>query len=110
MENTYIRKDIRGNWKAETAVDLTDELVFTMSTSKLSTGTLSTLASVSHRKNGMLTHMMYQDYSRNLERTRYPRITSKVVTTQHTDWYLRLEDYLNEARAFYQLEVIYANV
>jgi hypothetical protein len=51
---------------------------------------------------------MYEDYSRQLESHKYSRVTAKVIETQHIGVLSGIDEYINEARAKYGIELIYA--
>jgi len=107
---TTIRKNAHGQWKAETIIMLSDTLQFGVSTSKRGDGYVTTHASVGQvsADGCYTTHMMFQDYSKTLHSQKYPRVTSKVIETQHSNIMQDIDDWTNEARAFYGLELQYA--
>ena len=98
---TYIRKDSSGSWSATTHVDLTPELRLKLSTHKTFNGQVVTVATVVKVNGIHEIHALYKDFSRRLEGTKYPRITSKVVEEQHNRH--NIEALALEARAFYGL-------
>jgi hypothetical protein len=79
---TFIRKDTRGNWKAEDTYEVRDNIKLRVSTSKNFSGEYTTTASCHKLEGGFETHAVYQDYIRTLARSRI-RGTSKNVETQH---------------------------
>lgn len=105
---TRISKSAHGGWKAESSVMLDDTLCFTMTTMKRASGSVVTSASVAKREGNFDTHRMYEDYSRRLDSHKYPRVTAKVIETQHIGALSDIENYLNEARAQYGIELQYA--
>ena len=105
---TRISKSVHGGWKAETSIMLDDVLCFTVITMKRSSGAVDTTASVASREGAFFTHKMYEDYHRRLDSHRYTRVTSKVIETQHSEVLSVIDDYINEARAKYGLELQYA--
>jgi hypothetical protein len=98
---TYIRKDIRNNWKAWTDVDLSPTLRLKVSTYKVESGAVVTTATVSKVESSWETHTMYQDFSKRLESVKYPRVTSKVIETQHAKH--DIQSLIEEAKTFYKL-------
>jgi len=99
-----IRKDVRGNWRAETVLMLTDTLQLSIVTSKRHTGDLVTIASCGHLENGFVSHTVYQDYNNIIDRSSPKRITQKVVEKQHLDVYLPWVR--DNALEFYNLELV----
>jgi hypothetical protein len=89
MDTTQIRKDARGNWRAETNIDNFNGYDFRISTVKTYSGNL-----VSSAQGGkteatgtkgivMFKYTMYQDPNYTLEVSKPKRLTDKVVTEQH---------------------------
>ena len=70
------------NWVARTNIEMGDNKGLTISTSK-GRNSLRTMASVSIREGGFMTHRMYQDFSILVDETFPKRVTSKVVESQH---------------------------
>jgi hypothetical protein len=87
---------------------LDDTLCFTLTTMKRASGSVVTSASVAKREGNFYTHRMYEDYSRQLDSHKYPRVTAKVVENQHIFALSGIDEYINEARAKYGIELIYA--
>jgi hypothetical protein len=89
ISETYIRKDARGNWRAETNIDNFNDYDWRLSTIKTYSGNL-----VSSAQGGkteatgtkgivMFKYAMYQDPNYTLEVSKPKRLTDKVVTEQH---------------------------
>jgi hypothetical protein len=108
LHETRISKTMHGVWKAESSVMLDDTLCFTLTTMKRASGSVVTSASVAKREGNFYTHRMYEDYSRQLDSHKYPRVTAKVVENQHIFALSGIDEYINEARAKYGIELIYA--
>jgi hypothetical protein len=108
LHETRISKTMHGVWKAESSVMLDDTLCFTLTTMKRASGSVVTSASVAKREGNFYTHRTYEDYSRQLDSHKYPRVTAKVVENQHIFALSGIDDYINEARAKYGIELIYA--
>jgi hypothetical protein len=108
LHETRLGKTMHGVWKAESSVMLDDTLCFTLTTMKRASGSVVTSASVAKREGNFYTHRMYEDYSRQLDSHKYPRVTAKVVENQHIFALSGIDDYINEARAKYGIELIYA--
>ena len=104
--NTYIRKDWAKNWVAKTEIDIADSRRVTVTTRKGSNGLLNTFVSVGTLDNGMISHVMYQDFIQTYWSTNPKRITEYVVTTQHNDFLATvLDDVLVTIERFYQKEL-----
>lgn len=97
---TTIRKDTRGNWKAETNVEMPDSRRLKVSTYKTDSGVVVTHATVSKVEKNWETHVMYEDFSRRLDASRYPRVTSKVIEAQHSKH--DINAIIAEVLAFYE--------
>jgi len=86
---TYIRKDMRGNWKAETNVDNFNDYDWRISTIKTYSGNLISSAqggkteSTGTKGIVMFKYTMYEDPNYTLEVSKPSRLTEKVVTEQH---------------------------
>jgi hypothetical protein len=82
---TSIRKNYRGNWEAETHIDMPElgvDKFLDITTTKRYSGNLVTTASVHTRDGYFVTHMMYQDFNTNYL-TSGDRCTEKNVRKQH---------------------------
>jgi hypothetical protein len=86
---TYIRKDARGNWKAETNVDNFNNYDWRISTIKTYSGKLISSAqggkteSTGTKGIVMFKYVMYEDPNYTLEVSVPKRLTDKVVSEQH---------------------------
>ena len=98
---TFIRKDMRGNWKAETEIKLEGSMLLTLRTSRNCSGELVTHASVGTTDGKFVTHVMYSDYSQWQMRKKYPRITSKIVEEQHAEVLKTLDRIKSDIAKFY---------
>ena len=107
---TTIRKNAHGQWIANTIIMLSDTLQFSVTTSKRGDGYVTTHASVGHvsADGRSTTHIMFQDYSKTLHSQKYPRVTQKIIESQHAEILVDIDDWTNEARAKYHLELQYA--
>ena len=107
---TTIRKNAHGQWTATTIIMLSDTHQFSLTTSKRGDGYVTSSASVGHvSADGRSTiHMMFEDYSKTLHSQKYPRVTSKVIESQHAEVLVDIDGWVNEARAKYHLELQYA--
>lgn len=94
-----LRQDRWKNWIAKTEIDMEDNKVLTISTSK-GRNSLRTMASVSIREGSFMTHRMYQDFSILVDETFPKRVTSKVVESQHLG--INNDTILAKAVHFYQ--------
>lgn len=83
---TTIRKDRQGQWTASDTIELPENYVLVITTSKSYRGDLTTGATVHKRSEpGVLTHAMFKDYHESLERKEV-RCTEKQVALQHQRW------------------------
>jgi hypothetical protein len=86
---TYIKKDARGNWKAETNVDNFNDYDWRISTIKTYSGKLISSAQGGKTKDtgtkgiSMFQYTMYEDPNYTLEVSEPKRLTDKVVSEQH---------------------------
>jgi flagellin-specific chaperone FliS len=86
---TYIRKDMRNNWKAETNVDNFNDYDWRVSTIKTYSGKLISSAqggkteATGSKGIVMFKYTMYEDPNYTLEVSQPSRLTEKVVTEQH---------------------------
>jgi hypothetical protein len=86
---TEIRKDMRGNWRAETTVDNFNGYDWRISTVKTYSGNLVSSAQggktepTGSKGIKMFIYTMYQDPNHTLEVSKPKRLTDKVVTEQH---------------------------
>ena len=94
-------KDLRGNWTCEDEVALPDNRVLKISTHKTWGGHLVTSAIVGKHEHGGFSYTMYQDYSERMISTDYPRVTSKVVDTQHAEAMEQIDRVIASAIAYY---------
>jgi len=98
---TRLYKDSRNKPIMDSTIDLTPELRLTIYTYKNCNGVVTTRASVGHIKEHVITHKMYEDFSLNLNSVSYPRVTAKMIESQHngTDF----DDIIKKAKLFYNL-------
>ena len=102
--NTYIRKDYRGNWRAETRIDIEDNRVVTVSTYKISNGSLCTNVSVGTLNDGFISHRVFADYNKFVKQEWPKRVTEKVVSSQHDSVLSDIDSILSSITEFYSLE------
>lgn len=95
-----IRKDIRGNWRAETRLAFADgsDRLLQVVTCKSHAGGFRTFAQAVKREHGGFSYVMYQDYSETLGRSP-ARCTEKSVTAFHASH--DLDAVMTRAKAFY---------
>jgi len=100
---TRVYKNYHKQWIGETNVELGDNRVLRISTSKSVRGLLNTNVTVSIRENDLLSHRVYVDYCKTVESTNPNRITEKVVSAQHNKVIgEKLGEITNEVIEFYQ--------
>jgi len=92
---TIVSKDCRNNWRAEDTYDLGNSQQLNISTHKVFSGELVTTATVGKVDGGFVSHMMYQDFNKCVNRTK-DRCTQKNVEAQHAIA-VGMLDYLKEA-------------
>lgn len=100
---TDICKDIRGAWRAEDRVDLTNDRVLVIATTKVSDGSIVTRASVSTRDGVFMTHRMYRDFSHCIKISK-DRCTAKVVSAQHAAAVAKLPELHEAVTAWYAVD------
>ena len=100
--NTRIYKDNNKNWRAETNIDISNDRVISITTSKTMTGSLNTNVSVSERVAGFLKHIRFVDYNKIYNFSIPVRITEKVVSVQHNETLNIIDDIINDVVKFYE--------
>lgn len=103
-KRTVIAKNSFSHWEARTTLELDDVHVLTILTMKRYYGGVLTNASVSKNENGMLCHMVHQDFSQALELANPARLTQKVVKEIHDE--VNLESVIQTALCFYNIDQI----
>ena len=88
---TTVAKDIRGSWAAEDMIELTASTVLIVDTHKIYDGKIVTRAAVHTRDGDFITHVMFQDYSKQLTVSKV-RCTEKNVAAQHAEAMLQIDD------------------
>jgi hypothetical protein len=97
---TVTRKDYYGSWTSKSQMDLPDNWVLQIHTSKVSNGTLVTTATVHKVEGNSMTHRMFTDYSKRIAVEKI-RCTEKNVIAQHTAALALLDQVLSEVNAKY---------
>ena len=98
--STRIYRDYRKNWRAKTSIDLEDNRVLQIETSKNDNGVLTTRASVHKRENGALVHALFADYSKFLAKEK-TRATDKAITMQHEKVLTQIDTILDDVTRHY---------
>lgn len=93
-------KDMRGNWRAETKIDLEDSMILQVLTHKVYSGALVTSAKIHKQEGAFLVHAMYSDFHKCLKSTK-TRVTSKAVAEQHGEALRQVEQLKEEVKQFY---------
>jgi hypothetical protein len=101
LHQTKITKNMHGQWVATSYVTIGGNHVLTLTTTRTYSGYVTSNASVSEHKDGVQTHMIYQDYSKQLMKEKYARVTSKVVETQHMMALGDMDRCIEEAQKMY---------
>ena len=99
---TLVRKG-RDGWEAKSEIQLDNDRVLSIRTSKGSYGGLTTWASVSVRDGDFLSHRLFQDFSKNIIKTNPSRVTAKVVEAQHA--LINLDEVLAMVEQHYSKEI-----
>ncbi len=94
-------KDHYKNWVAETVIMLSDTIQLKVYTKKSSGQQVVTHASCGHVKDGCVTHVVFDDYTKRCAAECYPRTTSKVVQAQHNS--VDIDAIVKDARDFYKI-------
>lgn len=106
---TKISKDYYG-LNAVTEIDLNTEteegaMTLRVTSSKRSSGTVSTSATVIYKKpDGCFSTMMFQDYSKTIAQAKIARVTEKTLAEFHAKALEAVPAALEEVRAQYGLE------
>lgn len=100
---TVTRKDYYGSWTSKSQMDLQDNWVLQIHTSKVSNGLLVTTATVLKVEGVLMTHRMFTDYSKRIASEKI-RCTEKNVIAQHTAALAILDQVLLEVNAQYNFE------
>lgn len=89
-------------WRAETSIDLNDKQVLKLNTRSNTRGGIATWASVHEvQDNGMLAHVLMQDFSTAVRIDTTVRCTEKAVRRQHDVVLSFLEQIKQSVQAFY---------
>ena len=97
---TVTRKDYYGSWTSKSQMDLPDNWILQINTSKTSNGTLVTTATVHKVEGASMTFRMFQDYSKRIVSEKI-RCTEKNVIAQHNAGLAQLDQVLLEVNAKY---------
>ncbi|CAB4125072.1 hypothetical protein UFOVP55_54 [uncultured Caudovirales phage] len=100
--STYLGKDHYKKWKATSTMMLGDKQQLTIATYK-SHGTVRTYVSVGRLERGMVTHMVYKDYSKCLA-SEAKSGTEKNVAAQHRSVLSKFETILADVTRHYSSE------
>lgn len=104
MKQTSVTlKDHYGAWTSKTQIELPNDHILEFSTSKRSSGVLSTTANVHKVEGNFITHRMFQDYSKQIVSEKV-RVTEKAVRAQHAVALQHLDQVLSEVKAQYNFE------
>lgn len=95
-------KNMRGDWKCEEYHNLLPGKQLQVSTMKVSSGAVTTVARAGTLDRGMFTYAPYSDYSKTLAASRPLRATQNHVERQHTQCVNELNPILEEARKHYE--------
>lgn len=107
---THTYKNAHGGWESQTVIMLSDTHQFSVLTSRRYNGHVTTTASVGHvsADGCSVTYALFEDYMKTLHAQKYPRVTAKVIEAQHAAIMQDIDNWVNEARAQYGLELEYA--
>ena len=99
---TLVRKGHNG-WVAKSEIQLDNNRVLSIETSKGYYGGLRTWASVAVRDGDFLSHRLYQDFSKGIITSNPSRVTAKVVEAQHA--LINLDEVLAMVEQHYSKEI-----
>jgi hypothetical protein len=94
-------KDMRGNWHIEETVPLTRGRVLKISTHKVHSGALVTIATAGRVEGGFFTFMMYADFSTRWAFSQPVRVTARAVENQHWAAMASIDEIKAAAEAHY---------
>lgn len=97
---TTTHKDFYG-WKSESSLPLGDKLELRVTTRKMSSGALVTSAQRYRVENGMISFMMFSDFSKTYKSTK-TRCTEKSVNTQHREVMMVIDQIKSDCENFYK--------
>jgi hypothetical protein len=98
--DTFIHKDKRTGWRAETKIKLGEGWQLDITTRKGNDGQLISHATVGRVERGFVTHRLYTDYSRYAIK-REKKCTEKNVGDQHAETLSMIDAILDDVRAHY---------
>jgi hypothetical protein len=104
LSDTFVYKDKRTGWRAETKIQLGDGWQLNITTRKHHDGSLVSFASVDRKERGFLTHRMFADYSRNIIRRYNLRCTDKTIQALHDEALSHMENLMLDILAHYQAQ------
>lgn len=99
--NHYTTKDYSNKWVTSTKVMIDNNKQLTIRTSKNNTGVLYSNASVATLEGDFFTHVIYQDFSKTLQKMPVKRVTEQSNIKFHL--LIDLEKVVNEAKQFYNI-------
>ena len=94
------RKNMHNEWEVVDEIDLPDDRVLRIYTSRRSSGFLSTTATVGRLEGGFFSFMMFQDYSKTVSSEKV-RCTQKTVEAHHAAAMVGIEKIKADVAAFY---------
>jgi hypothetical protein len=97
---TYLSRDFRKAWRAETKIKFGEGWQLDLTTRKNDNGEIVTSASVARVEGGFATHRMFADYSRNVFRIT-ARCTEKVIRERHAIAIDMLDTIIADVRSHY---------
>ena len=97
---TFIHKDKRTGWRAETKIPLGDNWQLDIGTRKTHEGWLVSSVTVGRVERGFVTHRLFTDYSRYAIK-REGRCTDKVIEKQHDEALSMLATIIADVRDHY---------
>lgn len=95
-----VRKNMHDEWEVIDEIELPNNRVLRINTSRRSSGLLNTTATVGRHEGGFFSFMMFQDYSKTIKSAKV-RCTQKAVEQQHAAAMLDIEAVKADVEAFY---------
>ena len=99
--NTSTYKNHYKVWETKSTIMLDEKHELSITTQKNSNGILTTRASVGILEDGFISHVLFQDFSKQLQAEKIGRITEKVNIEFHNR--IDKEAVIKEAKTFYNI-------
>lgn len=101
-----VAKDIRGNWRADSYIDLESGMTMKIVTRKTYSGNVITDVSVGITKDNMFTHAPFSDFTETITVMTKGRATQNNVTRQHMESLKKIPEIKERCKAFYAAKTV----